>query len=176
MKKFLQNLIFVIYAIVAIFVTVCLLSYNDYKVTKFGNNSLLIIDSNDLQPDYYKGQLVIADDSIKNLKVGDKILFYTVQDKEVSINQAKLTKVDDTMSSSIVYTVEGDVNITKEKIIGKSENTKVINNAGTVLSILESRWGFLFIIILPALAAFIHEIMTVASEIKESKESEKSGK
>ena len=37
MKRVIGNIIFVIYAIIAIFVTVCLLSFNQYKVSEFGN-------------------------------------------------------------------------------------------------------------------------------------------
>ena len=37
MKKAISNIIFTLYIIIAVFVTVCLLSYNDYKVTVFGD-------------------------------------------------------------------------------------------------------------------------------------------
>ena len=59
MKKVISNLIFIIYLIIAIFVTVCLLSYNDYKVTEFGDTSLIIVSDKKMQPDYNKGDLVI---------------------------------------------------------------------------------------------------------------------
>ena len=39
MKKKFLNFIFTIYIIVAVFATICLLSYNSYKVTEFGNKS-----------------------------------------------------------------------------------------------------------------------------------------
>jgi len=35
MKKGIRNVVIVLYAIIAIFVTICLLSYNDYNVTEF---------------------------------------------------------------------------------------------------------------------------------------------
>ena len=43
MKKKFLSFIFIIYVIIAIFVTICLLSYNRFKITEFGDKSLLII-------------------------------------------------------------------------------------------------------------------------------------
>ena len=61
MKKVISNLIFIIYLIIAILITVCLLSYNDYKITEFGNTSLIIISDKKMQPDFNKGDLVIVE-------------------------------------------------------------------------------------------------------------------
>ena len=52
MKKIISNILFAIYAVIAVFVTVCLLSYNDFKVTEFGDYSLVIIEDNELSPEY----------------------------------------------------------------------------------------------------------------------------
>ena len=43
-------------------------------------------------------------------------------------------------------------------------------NVGTILGILESKWGFLFLIVFPSLLAFIYEIGVVVSDIKNNKE------
>ena len=40
---------------------------------------------------------------------------------------------------------------------------------GTVLNVLESKWGFLFLIVFPSLLAFLYEITVVFSEIKNAK-------
>ena len=48
MKKILSNILFVIYVVIAVFVTVCLLSYNDFKVTEFGDYSLVIITDDEM--------------------------------------------------------------------------------------------------------------------------------
>jgi len=45
MKNIIRNLLIVIYAVIAIFTTVCLISYNDQRVTVFGETSLVIIDN-----------------------------------------------------------------------------------------------------------------------------------
>lgn len=75
MKKILTNLIFGIYVIIAVFVTVCLLSYNQFKVTEFGDYSLVIIDNDELSPEYQKGDLVLVDKS-KKIETGQRVFFY----------------------------------------------------------------------------------------------------
>ena len=60
MKKVVLNILFIVYVIIAIFVTICLLSYNDFKVTELGDYSLVIIDDKELSPEYEKGDLVIV--------------------------------------------------------------------------------------------------------------------
>ena len=49
MKKTIITILVTIYAIIAIFTTICLLSYNDSHISTFGNTSLIIIDSKDLE-------------------------------------------------------------------------------------------------------------------------------
>ena len=46
----------------------------------------------------------------------------------------------------------------------------MISGVGTILGVLESKWGFLFIIVLPALLAFIYQISVVVSDIRGSKD------
>ena len=64
MKKTITNVIFIIYVVIAVFVTICLLSYNQFKVTEFGNYSLVIVTDNEMIPDYNKGDLLILDKSV----------------------------------------------------------------------------------------------------------------
>ena len=65
MKKIISNGLFIIYVAIAIFVTVCLLSYNEFKVTEFGDYSLVIISDEGLEPDFNKGDLVIVNKKSK---------------------------------------------------------------------------------------------------------------
>lgn len=55
MKKifnFVKNLLIIIYILLIIFVTICLLSYNDYKLAVLGKNTLVPVIDTDLEPDY----------------------------------------------------------------------------------------------------------------------------
>ena len=64
---------------------------------------------------------------------------------------------------------DGEYEISDEYVIGPTSTATVMPNVGTVLGIIESRWGFLFLIVLPALIAFVNQIMVVATGIKQAK-------
>ena len=81
MKKTILNVIFVIYVVIAVFVTICLLSYNQFKVTEFGNYSLVIVTDDEMAPDFNKGDLIIVDKSQQVLS-GDKAFFYDTYNRQ----------------------------------------------------------------------------------------------
>lgn len=171
MKRVLGNIVFVIYAIIAIFVTVCLLSYNDYKITEFGQYSLLKIDSNQLEPNYQKGDLVIVNkrDSIEE---GDEIFFYNTYTPSLEVTLAEVTNVEKVTASEYTYTLDGGVSISSEYVLGPADTATRIAVMGTVLGILESKWGFLFMIVFPSLIAFLYEIYIVVQDIRSIKKAE----
>ena len=175
MKKVISNVIFVIYVVIAIFVTVCLLSYNEFKVTEFGDNSLVIITDDELSPEYEKGDLVIVTKS-KLIPVGEKAFFYDTYNRKIEIKLGEIVEAQRVSSSEVTYELEGKHKISSEYVLGPSSTTSKIPKVGTILSILESKWGFLFIIVLPALLAFIYQISVVISELRKSKEGNKGKK
>ncbi len=169
MKKTILNIIFVIYVIIAVFVTICLLSYNQFKVTEFGNYSLVIINDNELAPDFNNGDLVIVDKSIDVLP-GDKAFFYDTYDRQIEIMLGEVEDLEKVTETESTYTFEGERKISSEYVLGGENATSVIPGVGAVLSVLESKWGFLFLIVLPALLAFFYQITVVISDIRNSKE------
>ena len=172
MKKAIGNILFAIYGIIAVFTTICLLSYNEYKVTEFGSYSLIIINDDELAPQYNKGELVLVDNkNNKNIKIGDQIFFYNTNNKEVNVSIAKVLNKEAISSQESSFTIDGNDIISSKAVIGPTSTVKVIKNAGTILGIVTSKWGFLFLIVLPSLIAFLYEISVVFTEIKESKKS-----
>ena len=167
MKRTIYNILFVVYGIIAITVTICLLSYNQYKITEFGDNSLVLVTNNELKEDFNKGDLVIVNKKDK-IEVGDKMFFYNTEDKKVNVDFATVTGKEETTRSKAVYTIEGNYQIPSENVLGSGDDATVIKHAGTVLSVLESKWGFLFLIILPALLMFIHEITKIVVEFRKT--------
>ena len=170
MKKFFSNFIIIIYAIFAIFVTICLMSYNDYKVTEFGNYTLIIVDSNEIKGDFEKGSLVVVDTD-EEPEIGEKAFFYNTSNKnEISLaevkNKEKISEIETT------YTFEGDKLVSTLHMIGTPEHSVVIPYVGTILNIVSSKWGYLFLVVLPTLLAFLYEIMRVIEEVKNGKASE----
>lgn len=173
MKKFILNIIFIIYLIIAIFVTVCLLSYNDYKVTVLGNTSFVIVTDSKMQPDYNKGDLVLVENS-DEIQAGEKVFYYNTYNEQIKVKIGTITEVVEEDEGKIIYAIDdGEHKVSSEFVIGQVSTANSIQNLGTVLGILESKWGFLFLIVLPALLAFVNQIMVVASGIKEARETEK---
>ena len=147
-----------IYCLIAITLTVCLLNYNDYNITELGDKTLIIVRDDDLEPNYQKGDLVIVKKNPnREIVAGDKIFFYDDKEEQMTVN---VTKTETT------FTMNGDYPLSSEYVIGKTSTSKVYHKLGSVLSTLESRFGFLFLIIFPILVLFIYEIYAVIKEIK----------
>lgn len=170
MKKILKiiGIIFVvIYCLIAITLTVCLLNYNDYNITVLGDKTLIIVKDEELLPSYQKGDLVIVRKNPNyEVAAGDKIFFYDEAEAQVTVNLGTVVSKTNVTKEETTYTVNGDYPISSEYLIGKTETSQVFHKLGTVLSVLESRFGFLFLIIFPILVLFIYEIFVVIKEIK----------
>ena len=172
MKKLILNILVIIYIVIAIFLTILLLSYNEFKVTEIGGKSLIIIKDNDLSPEYNKGDLVIVN-SEDSVKVGQKVFYYDSNDSKIKIKEGVIEDIEQLTSKETAYTLEGEKKIAGKYLIGATDTAKVMKNVGTVLGVIESKWGFLFVIVLPALLLVINQMGVVLAEIKEAKQESK---
>lgn len=165
-KKIILGTLLTLYLIVAVFLTACLLTYNDYKISVIGDRSLIIVKNDEFEPDYHKGSLLIVQKNDNNdIKVNDEIFFYNTYKNQISVSHSKVEQVEKISDTETTYTLTGGSPISSEYVIGKAETTKVINNVGSFMSALESRWGFLFMIVLPISVLFIYEIYVIVKEI-----------
>lgn len=175
MGKIIRNLVIILYAAIAIGVTICLLSYNEYKVSEFGSYSLVIIDNNQLAPDFNKGDLVILDKSEKP-EIGDKIFFYNTYVRgEVRISCAEVTDALEVTETETTYSLGDNRPISSEYYIGSVDNSTKFGKLGTVLSVIESRWGFLILIVFPAAIAFLYELVEIIMTARKGSEETKKG-
>ena len=166
MKKTIGNLIIIIYVAVAIFTTICLLTFNEYKVSEFGDKTLVIINKDEEGTIYKKGDLVIVGkEGYEKADKGDTIFFY---DND-GIKIAEVEQRNDFGDAGVTFTIEGNYQVVKSDMIGASNNAKVISKVGGILSVLESKWGFLFLIVFPSLLAFLHEIYEFILELTNKK-------
>lgn len=169
MKKTITNIIFIIYVVIAVFVTICLLSYNQFKVTEFGDYSLVIVTDDEMAPDFNKGDLIIVDKSQEVLP-GDKAFFYDTYNRQIEIRLGEVNDLERVTETESTYTFDGDHKVSSEYVLGGENTASVIPVAGTILSVLESKWGFLFLIVLPVLLMFFHQITVVIADLKNSKD------
>jgi hypothetical protein len=166
--KFLGGIIVTIYILIAIFLTACLITYNDYKISVFGDRTLIIMEDDELSSKYDKGSLlIIKKNANDDINVGDEIFFYNTYKNEVVVNLSKVEKREKITDDETTYTVNGKYEISSQYVIGKADTAVVINNIGSILSVMESKWGFLLIIIFPISLLFIYEIYVIIMEIKE---------
>lgn len=174
MKKFIKIssiIIFIPYVVIAIALTIFLLNYNEYGVTELGNRTLIIVDGDELVPNYKKGDLLVVENtSDSEISINDYIFFYEQNrgKKAVVINLAKVINKKKITETETTYTLDGDTSLSSEYVIGNTKNVKVYNSLGSILSTLESRWVFLLFIIVPMLFIFLYEIYAFAVEVKKN--------
>ena len=174
MKKFgkvLIDIIITLWFFVAVFVSVCLLSYNDYKTTVLGNNTLIIVDNDELEPTFKEGDLIVVKrNSDKQINKGDKVFYYnSSKTSSIFILSGEVTDKETVSNFESTYTIN-DNKVSGEFLIGKFDTAKTFKGLGMVLGVLTSKWGFLFLIILPTLFAVVYEVMMIIAAIKENKE------
>lgn len=159
------------YVILAIFLTVMLWNYNKYGVTELGGKTYIIVKDDALLPNYKKGDLlVVKNTSNDDIKENDHIFFYeqNQEKKRVIINLARVITKRKISDEETTFKLEGDVDYSSEYVIGTTKDTKVYGEIGGILSVLESRWVFLILIILPTLFIFLFELYTFAIEVKKN--------
>ena len=171
--KWLLVILAIPYILVTLFVTFCLINYNDYKITEYKDTSLVIVEDDTLEPKFHKGDLlVIRKNAIKEVKAGDYAFFYNVYNSEVSVNLAPITKVTNTSGAEPSYFFGEDKEVSQSNFIGKSDTTQVYKGIGGLLKFFESRLGYILIFILPILVVFLYEIYAIVKEIKNPSEDE----
>ena len=167
MKRPLGTILFVVYSIIAITVTVLLLSYNDYNCSEIGGYTVYIVKDDSLEPEYKQGSiLLIKHTSDKNLQEGDEMFMYKVlSSQEYEVITAKLDKKIQ-QGRHLVYSTTEEENYASDYFIGKADDTVVISGWGYLLSLLESKWGYLFCIVIVSLLLFLQEAFELAMELK----------
>lgn len=165
--KVIKNVILTILGIIfftfALAMTILLLNYNDYGVTQFGDTTLVIIGEEISSEDYNKGDLVLVKKTdLKNIAVGDSVFAYFVDKKGSATVQ--LGVVGEVYEEDDAISYENGQTYAMDFVVGKKD--KVYKNVGKYLSVIESKWGFLFIILVPCFFIFIYEIYALIVEIK----------
>ncbi len=162
-KKVVLGIIGVLYFAFALVMTILLLNYNDYGVTQFGNTSLVIISDEVANEKYDKGDLVIVElKKLEKLKVGDEIFAYRVDSKGAP--HIQIGKIGEIYEEDEAVSFENGETYSTDFIAGMAKDK--YPNWGTFLAIVESQWGFLFIVLVPCFLIFIYELYSLIIEIK----------
>ena len=169
-RSFLLDVVIGVWFVVAVFVTVCLLSYNEFKVTTFGKYSFIIMDSDDLEPEFMEGDLLVVKRNGDNKIVkGDEVFYYNAQmNSSVLIFNDEVQDKEQASKDETTYILD-DQKVSGEYVIGKKDTTKAYPKLGTALGLLTSKWGFMFLVIFPTLFAIIYEVMMLVESLKKKR-------
>lgn len=165
--KILLIVFAILYAGVAIFVTVCLLNFNDQRITELGDISIVIVND-EFSNDYKKGDLLFLNRSkeeASKVEVGDYIFFYNPSENGV-INYAEVNDIT-TSNNNKIFVLADNYNVYYDYYVGAEPLN--MKGFGNILSVLESQLGFLILIILPTMVAIIFEIYAIIIEVVELK-------
>ncbi len=168
-KKVLFIVIAVVYFSFALLMTILLLNFNDYNVTQFDDTSLIILRDKISLEGYEKGDLVIVEAAnLEEIQVGEVIFAYKI-DRD-GLAQVQVGTVGEVYPTEDAISFENGDTYAMEFVAGKP--TKVYHGLGSFLSIIESQWGFLFIVLVPCFLIFIYELYALIVEIKYGEEEE----
>lgn len=166
-KGIITGILLVVYFSFVIVMTVLLLNFNKYGVTEFGNKSFIIINDAISNDNYKKGELIIVQkDKLEKIETGKDVFAYKVEnDGSVSID---LGKIGDIYPEENAISLENGSTYSMEFVAGSP--IKKYEKIGTFLSIVESKWGFLFIVLVPSFLIFVYEVYSLIIEIKYGKD------
>lgn len=174
----------VIIIIYVVLVTMFVLCKNKYGYTQFGDYSFANIDliAEKNVKDTKKGDLLVVKNS-NDIHKGDLIYYYAVLNDNYIVRSAVVANVKEDDYSAL-YTVSlsnTTINVASSRVLGKYST--VYNNLGSILSVLESRVGFLLLVFLPIMVVFIYQVYefiimlkydeTLVNEVNNSKKRKK---
>ena len=165
--KFVKGIVVALYLVVAVFVIVCLLNRNDHGVIELGNNNLVVVSDDEMKPNYNKGDLIVLKNiDADKVEINDMVFFYKMEFGEGSVNLANVVDKYKVNEKETTFTVKDDYKFSGEYLIGRSIDSNSYGTIGSIIKLLISRWGFLFLIILPILMTFIYQIYAIVVEVK----------
>lgn len=162
-KKIISAILIFIFLVFAIAMSVLLLNYNEYGLTQFGDTTFVIINSDLYSKNYDKGDLVLVQSTkLDNIKKNDELFTYRVKNNgKVEIDLGTVEKIHD--EEKAISFKNGDT-YSMDFVIGKEK--AMYDNVGTYLSIIESKWGFFFMILIPCFIFFLWGVYALIIEIK----------
>lgn len=156
-----------IYLAMVIFTTGFLLNKNDYGVSSFLGRYLIVLDDDSLAPDY-KANSLIAIKPVTNaeIEIGDKIFYYDTYSTKHQIKFTEVTRKEKVNDSEVTYALKDNTLVSSQYVLGSEKTVTSLSFLGKILYIVQSKWGFLIIVVFPLFLAFIYEIYAIVKEVK----------
>lgn len=156
--KFIWNVVQVLIIVYVMFITFCILFRNKFGYTQFDNITLVSIGEEEVEyiKDAKEGDLLLVKES-KFIKEGDLIYYYYPFNEQYIIKSGYVKSMTEGETTSL-YVLDDvhNSNVASTRVLGKEFTA--YSKWGKVLDILESRFGFLFLVLLPIMVVFIYQI------------------
>lgn len=157
--KWLWEFVEVLIIIYVIFITSCILCRNKFGYTQFSDMTFITV--NDSNTKFIQGSkpgdLLIVRGQQTGLDKGDLIYYYITVDEKYVVRTGVIgSKTEDDYSALYVLNDDNKTSIASNRVIGKYVSTHP--GKGKILEVLESRFGFLFLVLLPILIVFIYQV------------------
>lgn len=158
--KWFWGIIEALIIVYVIFITTCILFRNKYGYTDFFDKYTFVTISENSQrflPNHDAGDLLIIKNQQFSIDKGDVIYYYaTINDEYVVRSGAVADVTGDEVSALYVLADEDKTSVSNTRVIGKK--VSVHPGKGTILEVLVSRVGFLFLVLLPILLVFVYQV------------------
>lgn len=172
MKKVISWVLGIVEALIiayVIFLTGCLLFVNDFGHTQFGNYTLIEVNKGQasLLEGVEDGDLLVIKNG-EDIVKGNMIYYYSVINEQYFVKKAPVKEIKED-SFGAMYTVDVDnkaetAAIPDKKVIGNY--ISVHRRLGKILTVLESKIGFLFLVLLPMMCIFIYHVYSFVIILK----------
>ena len=145
---------------------------NDYNVPIMGNKVILTVATDSMEPTVKQGDLIVGTvltpEEKTSLKEGDIITFFVDlnDDGQKELNTHRITVVNYEGKVG-VYKTKGDNNLSEDggKVYANEivsiwhEGDTQLHGVGSVFGFLQSRLGFMCIVVIPLALFFIYEVV-----------------
>ena len=163
---YLFEFLIIIYVIV---ITTFLLFRNKYGYTEVGNTTFvpLQIDTAEYIKDGKEGNLLVVKKT-SNLNEGDLIYYYTTEEERYIVKSDYIKSVFNGDGNKL-YTLndESGSTVVSNRVLGKYANQYA--GFGTIFGLLTSKFGFLFLVLLPIMCIFIYQLYSLIMVLKYEK-------
>ena len=162
MKNFFRwvwSFLEVVIIVYVIALTLFVLCKNKYGYTQFGDYSFVTVgmmEEKTIQ-NVSKGDLLLVKNS-NDIHNGDLIYYYSVINDEYIVKSGVVSNIVEDNYNSLYTVGTGNqaVSVASNRLLGKYSTT--YDTVGSVINILESRIGFLFLVLLPIMVVFIYQL------------------
>lgn len=173
-KSIVTSILGFVFFVFALGMTVLLLSYNDYGLSEFGNKTLILMTDDIYSENYKKGDLVVVEKRgfsrtggyTDVIEQGDEI--FAIRVDAYGNAYVEIGVVGKIYEDEQAISFENGSTFGLKFVLGEAVDT--YPNIGGFLSIVESKWGFLFLVLVPCFLIFMYEIYSLIIEIKYGKE------